>query len=138
VPALATRGNVAVAVRTFVCVRVRVILAVAVSGVSLRPVLVAVVLVPLCGVAVTRTVVPTGMLLAVRATSTGFVVPVGNRISGAARTLPTGFAGAAIPPTLVMASVGCPAGGKTDCGKPVLAMGVVASSRMRPGAPSPA
>jgi hypothetical protein len=136
---------VAVAVRTLVWVRERVRLAVAVelSVVPVRPVLVAVVRVPLCGVAVTRMAVPRGMWLAVRATGTGFVVPVGRTMSGAARRLPVGLAGAAIPPTLVMARLGWPAGGKTGWGSAAVASGVVppvkvrvvASRRMRPCPP---
>jgi hypothetical protein len=105
----------------------------------------AVVLFPLCGVAVNCTVVPMGTLLAVRTTAIGFVVPTGNWTSGAASTLPAGLAGVDMPPMLVMASAGCPVEGKTGCGKLVTVSGVVepvklrvvASSRMRPFPPCP-
>ena len=104
------------AVRTLVWVRLRSMLAVAVKGVPLRPVLVAVLLAPLWGVAVTWMVMPRGMLFAVRPTSTGLAVPVGNRISGAARIFPLRVAGAGTPPTLAIVSVGWPVPGKTGLG----------------------
>jgi hypothetical protein len=113
-------------VSTFVCERERVRLAAAVelARLPVRPELVAVVLLPLWGVAVTWMTVPRGMLLAVRMTSTGFVVPVGSRTSGAARKLPPGLAGAAMPPTLAIVRLGCPAAGNTGCGKAWEAIGV--------------
>jgi hypothetical protein len=118
---------VAVAVRTLVWVREMVILAVAVELATLpeRPELLAVVLLPLWGVAVTWMTVPSGMLLAVRVTATGLVVPVGSRMSGAVRKLPPGVAGAAMPPTLAMVRLGCPAAGNTGWGKAWEAMGVL-------------
>jgi hypothetical protein len=118
---------VALAVRTLVWLRLSVRLAVAVelARVPVSPVLAAVVLLPLWGVAVTWIGVPRGMLLAVRTTSTGFVVPVGKRISGAARTLPLGVAGAGIPATLAMVRLGWPVGGKTGWGRLAVARGVV-------------
>ncbi len=99
---MASSGNVALAVSTLVWVRETVRLAVAVelAKVPARPVLVAVVLAPLWGVAVTTIVVPRGTLAALRVTWTGFVVPVGRMISGAVRKLPLGVPGAATPATL--------------------------------------
>ena len=100
----------------------------------------AVVRFPLCGAAVSCTVVPMGTLLAVKTTAMGFVVPTGNWTSVAASTLPSGLAGADMPPMLVTASAGCPVEGKTGWGKLVtvsgvvdpLKLSVVASKRMRP------
>ena len=115
------------AVRTLVWVRetVRLAVAVALARLPVRPELVAVLLAPLWGVAVTWIVVPRGMLLAVRRTSTGLVVPGGKRMSGAARKLPLGEAGAARPPMLARVRVGCPVLGKTSWGKAWDARGVV-------------
>jgi hypothetical protein len=96
-----------------------------------RPVLVAVLLAPLWGVAATRMVVPRGMLLAVRTTFTGLVVPVGNRISGAARISPLGVAGAGTPPTLAIVSMGWPVPGKTDWGRAVIRRGLVTPTAER-------
>jgi hypothetical protein len=126
-PRLASRGNVAVAVRTLVWVRdtVRLAVAVELATVPVRPVLVAVVFAPVWGVAVTWMAVPRGMLLAVRTTSTGLVVPTGRRISGAASRLPTGVAGADSPPTLAIVRLGWPVPGKTGWGRPVVSSGVV-------------
>jgi hypothetical protein len=118
---------VAVAVRTLTCVRDKVSVAVAeeLAKVPLSPVLMALVGVPLWGVAVTWIVVPRGMLLAVRVTGTGLVVPTGRRMSGAARMLPTGVAGAASPPTLAITRLGFPLGGKTAWGRLVVEAGKV-------------
>ena len=84
-------------------------------------------------------------MLAVTTTAIGFPMPTGNMTSGAANTVPTGLAGADIPPILVTASAGCPVEGKTDWGRLVTVKGVVepvklsvvASSRMRPFPPAP-
>jgi hypothetical protein len=118
-------GNVALAVNTLVWVREteRLAEAVELATVPARPVLVAVVLAPLCGLAVTWTVVPRGTLAALRATWTGLVVPVGKRMSGTVRKLPLGLAGAATPATLAMDKEGWPAAGKTDSGRLWVASG---------------
>lgn len=42
-------------------------------------------------------------------------------MSGAAKMLPTGFVGAAIPPTLAILSVGWPVPGRTGCGNALVA-----------------
>jgi hypothetical protein len=117
---------VALAVRTLVWVRetVRFAVAVELSKVPARPVLVALVLLPLWGVAVTWIVVPRGTFAALRATVTGLVVPVGSRMSGAVRKLPLGVAGAVTPATLAMVRVGWPAAGKTESGRLWVASGL--------------
>jgi hypothetical protein len=107
-PALATSGKVALAVRMLVWVSEILMLAVQVEPacVPSSKVQVAVFLVPLWGVALTWMVVPRGTLLAASPTITGFCVPTGSAISGAPNTLPTGLAGAETPPMLAMAIAG--------------------------------
>jgi hypothetical protein len=114
---------VAVRTLTWVSESGRLAVAVELARVPVRPVLMAEVLLPLWGVAVTRMAVPRGLWLAGRVTGTGLVVPTGRRISGAARMLPTGLAGAGRPPTLAIVRLGCPVPGKTGCGRPVVAPG---------------
>src|SRR6185369_7634774 len=54
---------------------------------------------PDSGVSLTWIVVPGAMFVAFTTTCTGFGTEVGTTISGGALIKPTGFAGAAIPPT---------------------------------------
>jgi hypothetical protein len=136
--------NVASALRTVGAVVLSVILAVAVDAafVPLKAVLLTQSSEPFLGVAVTFTVVPTGMLVAVSVAVTGFAVDAGRVMSGEVNNPPAAD-GTATPPTAVIESVG--SGDRlTTPGVDTVTAGfvdpeklnVLLSKRIRPGLPT--
>src|SRR5262245_59581621 len=94
---------------------------------------------PVAGRTLSCTMLPTGTPLVVNTTVTGLTVVLGSVMSA----LPLGLAGAATPPTLLIASVGVPAmnnGWGAENEKPGLVpavrVNVSDSRRMRPAAPA--
>src|SRR4029450_7322158 len=85
------------------------------------PLLCTVVRLPVDGVMVTCTIVPTGRLAPSRATVTGFGCDVGTMTSGTPCNEPSGDAGALTPPTDAIRSDG-EFGGVTGCGSAKLIM----------------